>query len=167
MDAGAPAVTSRLRISSAHVGALSVRDLSWAAGIFEGEGTVTIAVRRSNETYRLLCMVGNTDTEIVDFFHERWGGWKQPAYGERPSRQPAWYWTAAGPTAGRFLWDIYSYLRTERVRRKVRTAFLFRAGQSSQRRIWSRPDYKPRQRELYLDMKELNRRGVHPAEQAS
>lgn len=140
--------------------AVTEEDLHWAAGLFEGEGTVTIAVRRQDETYRLLCTLGNTDREVVEFFLKRWGGWFQPAYGEPPGRRPAWYWTVAGPRAEQFVRAIEPYIRTRRVRLKIDVALHFRAYQSNQKRFWSKPGYRETQRELYVEMRELNRRGV-------
>src|SRR5262245_43395380 len=93
--------------------------LAWARGLFEGEGTSTIGVRKSNETYRLIATVRNTDISIVEFFYHRWSGWLQPAYGSRPGRKPAWYWTVAGPRAERFLRAIEPFVFTERVRMKL------------------------------------------------
>lgn len=136
-------------------------DLNWAAGLFEGEGTVTIAVRNQDSTYRLVCMVGNTDREIIDFFASRWGGWVQPAYGERPGRQPAWTWTVAGPRAEAFLREIEPHVRTIRVRNKIRLGLSLRAHQSRKTSVRKADaDYKAKQRKLYLAMRSLNRRGV-------
>jgi hypothetical protein len=140
--------------------ALDPEELAWAAGVFEGEGTITIGRRGRDDTYRLIVTLGNTDAEMVDFFHERWGGWKQPAYGERPGRQPAWYWTVAGPRAEDFLRELAPHVRTQRVRRKVELGLEFRASQSRLKREQARPEYKERHRDLYAQMRALNRRGV-------
>lgn len=135
-------------------------DLAWAAGLFEGEGTVTIAVRNSDATFRVVCIVGNTDREIIEFFHGRWGGWDQRVYGKRPGRKPAWTWTVAGPRAVAFLMDLLPYVRTQRVREKIELALEFRAAQSSKKSVWSKADYKTKQRALYEKMRVLNKRGV-------
>lgn len=134
-------------------------DLAWAAGLFEGEGTVTIAVRNSDSTYRLIVTVGNTDGEVVDYFHQRWDGWKQPAYGERPGRQPAWYWTVAGPRAETFLTQLRPYLRTSRVQAKADLGLEFRRCQSRRTSVSQAEGYKDTQRALYERMKVLNLRG--------
>jgi len=141
-------------------------DLIWAAGLFEGEGTITLAVRNQDETYRLLVIVGNTDRQILDFFQERWPGWLQPAYGKRPRRQPAWTWTLAAGKAEAFLRAIEPYLRTDRVKDKLRLALEFRSFQTTKKREWGRPEYRARQRKLYAAMRVLNRRGI-PEEAAA
>ena len=135
-------------------------DLHWAAGIFEGEGCVTIAVRNSDETYRLLCTIGNTDRQVIDPFHRWWGGWLQPAYGLRPGRKPAWSWTVAGPRAESFLRDLAPYVRTDRVRRKLDLGLRFRGLQSLSLSNADRPKRKAFQRAAYQEMRQLNRRGV-------
>lgn len=137
------------------------RELCWAAGLFEGEGTITIAVRNQDDTYRLLCCVGNTDEQVIDFFHQRWGGWKQPFYGaDRGNRQPGWNWTVTAWRAAHFLVDLEPFLVTDRVRRKLDLALAFRDRQSSEVRVQRQAGYKAAQRELYLEMRGLNQRGL-------
>lgn len=144
---------------------VTVEELAWAAGLFEGEGTITIGRRGSNDTYRLQVMVPNTDEQIIDFFHTRWGGWKEPLYGERPRRRPGWTWIAAGPTGEQFLRGIAPHLRTERVREKLALGMRFRELQNGRGIGGAAPHgYKDEQRAIYLDMKVLNRRGL-PAQE--
>lgn len=144
---GAPAVTP-------------LHDRIWAAGLFEGEGTVTIAVRNRDDTYRLLVTISNTDEQLLDFFLERWGGSRQPAYGERPRRKPAWYWSITGGRAETFLLEVEPHLQTDRVRRKFEIAKRFRAHQAPAGGGNRTPGYKAYQRQLYEEMRVLNRRGV-------
>lgn len=132
----------------------------WAAGLFEGEGTITIAVRNQDSTYRLVCVIGHTDRQVINFFHHRWGGWVQPAYGERPGRKQAWSWTVAGPVAEQFLVSIQPFVLTLRVRRKLLLALDFRREQTSLKSVWSKPEYKAAQRQAYSEMRLLNRRGA-------
>jgi hypothetical protein len=134
-------------------------NLNWAAGLFEGEGTVTIAVRNSDETYRVVCTLGSTDEQLIDLFQAWWPGYKQPAYGERPGRKPAWYWTVIAHKATVFMRTIRPYLRTERVQRKIDLALDFQSFRT--RGPACRTDaYKERQRAIYQSMKALNKRGV-------
>ena len=135
-------------------------ELNWAAGLFEGEGTVTIGVRNSDETYRVVVTLGNTDEQVVDFFMAKWPGYKQPAYGKRPGRKPAWYWTVIAKRATEFLLAIRPFIRTERVQRKVALALEFQSFRTRDMKICRTPEYKDRQRRIYRDMKLLNKRGV-------
>jgi hypothetical protein len=142
--------------------AVTETDCIWAAGFFEGEGTVTIAVRNSDETYRLVVIISNTDRPLVEWFRGRWGGWLQPVYGERPGRVPAWTWAVAGPGAERFISDIGPYVRSQKKLAKLRLALRFRRAQIRPGLIKTidRVAYKGRQRSRYREMRELNHRGV-------
>jgi hypothetical protein len=138
-------------------------DLHWAAGLFEGEGTVTIAVRNRDETYRIVVSIANTDRQVIDWFQSRWPGYVQGAYGKRPRRKPAWYWTLIGPRAEAFIRQLRPFLRTERVRRKVELAIAFRDHQHSTGHKGGPAvpiDYKSTQRRMYQEMRSLNARGV-------
>ena len=140
--------------------AITHEDLAWAAGLFEGEGTITIAVRNCDDTFRLVCIIGNTDRQVLDFFQSRWPGWYQPPYGERPGRKPSWSWTVAGPAAERFLREIGPAFRTDRVRKKCEIGLKFRSCQSRSARVHQAWGYKAAQRRLYQEMRDLNRRGA-------
>lgn len=52
----------------------SVRELSWVAGCFDGEGTVTFAGDGGRHLPQSRVILGNTDHEVVDFYVQRWGG---------------------------------------------------------------------------------------------
>ena len=135
-----------------------VDDLHWAAGLFEGEGTVTIA--RSGGTKRpwltqTRVLVGNTDKEVVDFFLLRWGGRVRPIPPSTKRARPSFEWALVGAQAAFFLQDIRAYLRTVRVQTKVelvlksetiRRADPFRARDTLQ--------------EMMAEIRVLNRRGI-------
>lgn len=131
----------------------------WAAGLFEGEGTIAIAVRRGHgpDTYRLVCSVTNTDRQVIDYFHERWHGWLAPMR-DRPGRQPAWHWIVAGPTAEAFLNEVAPYFVTDRVADKAVIGLRLRdaTGSIGQRDV----ERKARQRHLYERLRVLNQRGA-------
>jgi hypothetical protein len=102
-------------------------ELNWAAGMFEGEGTIRINKDRSAKgevIYKLQCSVPNTDREITDFFHTRWHGSNRP---ERPrgNRQPRQKWVASGTKAEAFLRKLRPYLKTNRAQMRVNVAFQF------------------------------------------
>lgn len=153
-------MTRTLRIGRGLELPLDAVELSWAAGIFEGEGCVSIAVRNSDETYRLVCVIGSTDREMVEFFHVRWGGWLQPGYGHRGNRKPSWSWTATASWAEKFLNDVRPYLRLPRIQAKVELALQFRTRQSRSAHVYKARGYKAAQREIYHQMRGLNRRGA-------
>lgn len=139
---------------------LPSEELAWAAGLLEGEGTITIGARKRDDTFRLICIIGNTDQQVLQFFHERWGGWLQPAYGLRLGRKPAWSWTVAGPRAAWFLEEIAPYFRTRRVQVKAALGLRFKALQSRDPKVYLAAGYKDALRAIYLEFRALNRRGV-------
>jgi hypothetical protein len=135
-------------------------DYAWAAGFFEGEGTVGIhamADRRNGLGYLVVSVV-NTDREHVDWFQSRWPGKVRAATGLRPDQRPAWVWVRHGVQAAAFLRDVEPYLRSARVRAK------FHLGLEYQRQKVLGGNqglaYRERQGRYHLEMKALNRRGV-------
>lgn len=132
-------------------------DRHWAAGLFEGEGTITIGVRNLDDTYRLVACMGNTDADVVAFFQSRWPGWVQPFYGERVARKAGSMWTRAGPRAEAFVRELLPFFRCARVRRKAQLGLRLRACQHEGGRG---SHYKAEQRIVYLAMRELNARGA-------
>ena len=100
-------------------------ELSWAAGMFEGEGSVRIS--RSTQTRRseLRCELSNTDEDIITIFRGRWGGSVNPVYGQEMNRKPQLRWVASGSMAFHFLSDVLPYLRTKRVKQKAKIGMAF------------------------------------------
>jgi hypothetical protein len=109
----------RLAKIKARIPALSGLDLSWAAGVFEGEGTVTL-IRSGKHVRHVLCL-SNTDREIVEFFWMSWGG----GFGSTEKRKKKKHKTA-------YTWRMNSnlhccliveqllpFIRTSRVRCKM------------------------------------------------
>lgn len=134
-------------------------DLAWAAGLFEGEGTFTIGIRRSDETYRIIAMVGNTDFQIIEFFRHRWDGYISQRK-DAPGRKTAWHWTLIGPRAYAFIRQIRPFLRTDRVLAKADLCIAFRQHKEQNLRTMPLDSYKAVQRDMYRSMRRLNARGA-------
>src|SRR5712692_947363 len=134
-------------------------ELNWAAGMFEGEGTIRIAKNwspKGERTYSLQCMVSNTDHSIIDFFNDRWPGGNRP---ERPrgNQRPQRRWVVSGKQAEAFLRKLRPHLRTNRVLKKVNVAFLFQIQKKLYRDDPSdRAKYLDEQRNCYEKMKRFN-----------
>lgn len=140
--------------------AVTELDLAWAAGLFEGEGCISIGVRNSDETYRLICIIGSTDRETIEFFHRRWGGYFQRGFGKQPNHKPSWTWTLIGPKAAAFLAAIQPHVRTQKTREKLELGIRFQSGRLPGGTGGYMPGYKEGQRQIYQTMRRLNRRGV-------
>lgn len=133
---------------------------AWAAGLFEGEGTLTIArYPRGDLVYtRPVVTLTMTDRSVVDLFHGWWGG-SVAGYQPKGNARYAWRWTInSRPPIGRFLDDLGPEFRTERVRAKA--ALL--AEDLAERIQGCKNDegYLGRCLERYQRMKDLNRRGA-------
>jgi len=140
---------------------ISEIELAWAAGLFEGEGTVTITGVGGDRPFtRIRVAVSSTDIDVVNFFQERWPIGK--LYTWRPSNSKnaknATMWYLSCKRAGLFLSEILPYIRTPRVRKKIELAL----EAQSLRRFGTHvgTDYKSKQFELMAKMRELNKRGT-------
>lgn len=96
-----------------------IATLSWAAGTFESEGTVTITRCGRRGYTRPMVMLTSTDPEMINTFHDRWPGCVKQ-YRPKGNARLAHTWALnVRPSIARFLWDIMPFLKTERVRRKA------------------------------------------------
>lgn len=139
---------------------ISDDELNWAAGMFEGEGTIRISKDRRNGSYRLQCIVPNTDRQIVDFFHERWLGSNKPEL-QRANQRPQHRWVVSGKMAKAFLLKLEPHIRTDRGQKRVNVALRFQILKELYRNSPSdRPRYRDDQRECYETMRRLNARGA-------
>lgn len=134
-------------------------EMAWAAGLFEGEGTVRIARPGKRQLGTLVVSVVNTDRQILDFFQQRWPGYCKLATGRPDGTRPAWVWVIAARQAAAFLDDLLPYLQTERVRRKAELGLAFQDA----RRLGARGEaYREASWDYYRQMLALNQRGVKP-----
>ena len=81
--------------------------IAWAAGIFEGEGSVMV----SNKSLRL--KVGSTDEDVVETLRDVMGGRMTGPY-DRGKNKPNWVWAIYGEEARRAIWQFLPYLGIRR-----------------------------------------------------
>lgn len=103
---------------------LAKGDLLYAAGLFDGEGGITIA-KQAGSTYRLDVRITSTDKAVLRWFKARFGGWVcRQTPNKRVKRcRPCWYWAASSRVASAFLAKVYPYLRVKRRQAKLALAF--------------------------------------------
>ena len=89
-------------------------DLAWAAGLFEGEGSVRIEKPNKRNLGCLSVDIVNTDKEICVFFMDRWKGYLV-TYKSNGNRRQYYRWRAAARNGYRFLVDIRPFTRTKRI----------------------------------------------------
>ncbi len=144
---------------------LTELELSWAAGLFEGEGTVAIYGGGRRPYTRLKVMVTNTDFEIISFFEDRWNGnvYERAALKAGKNARATKTWTLGSKRAEDFLRDIAPFIRTARVRAKIDLAF---ESQAARRRGNRRnvEEYRLTNQAFRMRMAKLNERGFKPSE---
>lgn len=132
--------------------------LAWAAGMFEGEGSIRINIATKRSTGSLMVDMVNTDPEVIAFYQTRWPGHMRWVAGSG-NRRDFYRWRIAATVAARFLNDIMPYLRTHRVREKALLALDYQAQKSKLSTVNRSPEYGERQLWFYDRMAALNRRG--------
>lgn len=88
-------------------------DIAWAAGLFEGEGTIVAG--RKPQYIRLA--LGMTDRDVVERFASILGGAAQSWYPPRvqsSGRKRMWYWIATGQRAANVIRLLMPYLGERR-----------------------------------------------------
>jgi hypothetical protein len=131
--------------------------LSWAAGTFEGEGTVTITRSGKRGYTRPIVMLTSTDSMMVSVFQKRWPG-QVRCWQPKGNARKAYTWTMnVRKSIARFLWDILPFLRTDRVRHK---AMLVLEDIGARVQGAKGPEYISACHARREQIRELNKRGV-------
>jgi hypothetical protein len=92
----------------------SIQELSYTAGIIDGEGSIcmTRQVRKGTSYFYLRVSVGTTSKRLADWLHNRYGGamFCVSRLNER-HKQPIYFWKLQTTTGCQtFLQDIFPYL---------------------------------------------------------
>lgn len=96
----------------------SLTDIAWAAGLFEGEGTIVVGRRPQY----IRVAVGMTDRDVVERLAEILGGTARSWYPPRvkdSGRQRMWYWIATGQRAAHVLRLLMPFFGERRMRRAI------------------------------------------------
>lgn len=156
-------------------GKVSEIDNAYTAGLFDGEGSVSILkARRSNPNYKcaqhILCLTcTNTHKETIEWLSETYGASK--ALRKRQRNHPKWKdaygWTISAIKALEFLKLIYPYLKIKK--EQARIAIEFQTSKMEKRSFKSSGvlrgntldkktlEYREK---IYLKMKQLNGRNI-------
>ena len=133
-------------------------EMAWAAGFFEGEGSVRISKPAERNWGSLNIDIPNTKESLVRWFDERWEG-SVHEYAESGNRKKYWRWRCASSKAAKFLRDIRPFIVSDLVREKIDVGLAFQDQKESRR---SDETYRQTQWEAYWWMAELNTRGTCP-----
>lgn len=86
----------------------------YAAGYFDGEGSITISYARQKRFYRIVVQIGTTDSRIVKLFHKRWGGSINTWNPRKPNRKLVWNYRVTGHKANNLVTDLLPHLVIKR-----------------------------------------------------
>lgn len=87
----------------------SMQDICYAAGFFDGEGTILIGKPTRTCGYRLIVSATQTSIAPMEWFCPRWGGTISKRK-KRKGRRQAWNWTVTSQLALKFLSDVRPFL---------------------------------------------------------
>ncbi len=104
-------------------------DLAYFAGIFDGEGTVTLAKTQISSpkqrlTYQVRVQVVSTDEWLCQALRFSFGGSVMPHRVTEGNHKPAYRWLATRVVAKRFMLAIYPYTKLKRQRIELALKFL-------------------------------------------
>lgn len=140
---------------------ISPTELAWAAGHFEGEGTISISAERRNGYARPLASLASTDRQVIELFS---GWWPTSIAGKRPrfptaNARAVYRWEINSALKVRaFIDQIQPYLLTERCKAKFEVVSEF----TDKILAPHRGKVRPRHPE-YIDLiRRLNHRGSAP-----
>lgn len=92
----------------------------YTAGLFDGEGTVSLMRTNRHQPYRFPTVsLTSTTYEFISFLKETFGGYivNQKTY--KTHHKQAWIWTVASNTALSFLAQIFPYLKDPEKKRRA------------------------------------------------
>jgi hypothetical protein len=97
-------------------------DAAYAAGFFDGEGSINIRLPSKGSGHRLVIHVAQANRLPLEWLRERWGGSVRPL--KRPAdRKPVWEWTLASKQAKRFLEAVLVFLIVKRAEAVIAVDF--------------------------------------------
>lgn len=98
---------------------------AYFAGLFDGEGYITVSVPRERNTAVLVVGLGSTDLQVLEELHRVFGGCLTALrISSRVSRKPSREWKITNDGAADFLKVVFPYLRIKK--RQAALAFKFR-----------------------------------------
>jgi hypothetical protein len=138
----------------------TAQDCAWAAGFFEGEGSVMIVARPPARVLAaLITDLSQVDREPLQWLRDRWSGTIPPGLRQHAGGRPFFRWRLRGPRAAKFLCDVRPVIVRPLVQRRIDLALAFQAQKTI---TWENrtPEYAARQRQFIAAMRALNGRGV-------
>lgn len=144
--------------------ALTVAEIAWAAGLFEGEGNVSIAKPRphratSRHLGQLRVSVTSTDLQVVAFFRERWGGRVRAVSDTDARHRQAYSWDVFTGDAVAFLEAMLPYFQRDVVKQRAVLAIAFQRQKTRLTSVSHSAEYRAAQVSYYDRLRALNKKG--------
>lgn len=98
---------------------------AYAAGLFDGEGTISIhkeVFRSGNTGYRLRVRMANTDRDVLEWMRTHFNG-SVNQHKQVKCHKPYWEWVIGSAEAERFIRKIYPYLHIKLNHARVALTF--------------------------------------------
>ncbi|GAI94911.1 unnamed protein product, partial [marine sediment metagenome] len=87
-------------------------DLAYAAGLFDGEGCISISRKQRGRYFDLICRVGICDKEVPTLLQKQFGGSVYESH--RDGLKTSWQWTVCSKNALSFLEAVCGHLRIKK-----------------------------------------------------
>ena len=112
----------------------SKTDLSWAAGLFEGEGSCCVCTDHNKGTKQARVKISMTDKDVIEHFHSVVGfgtvvpnGPSSKVLASRPDFKPQWCWSTGNfERVQYFICMFYSLMGTRRKQQMLNTLRIMR-----------------------------------------
>jgi hypothetical protein len=112
----------------------STIDCAYAAGFFDGEGTIDIkrpGASSRTTGFTLAIQVAQTKEDPLIWLRERWGGSVRLV----KRKKPTWAWHIGSRLAGNFLQDVFPFLMVKKTQAAVAIEFQSRKRNTGRRHI--------------------------------
>lgn len=93
---------------------------AYAAGLFDGEGTVTLTRHRPNESRSPTASMTSTTRELVEVMRQEFGGAISHHTTKKAEHSEAWSWKVVSNRAIDFLKSIYPFMREPEKKRRAK-----------------------------------------------
>ena len=140
--------------------------LSWMAGFFDGEGSLSIkcSVTKSG-LYQLKrnVTIVNTDLECLKIFKQYFGGTiaVRKRSGDRCKNwKQIYHWSVTGDSSAYFIGCIMGFLKLKKLRAEIYMSYQRELDNLTNRNHASNPQYLETSKYMCSVMKKLNQRGV-------
>ena len=97
-----------------------MKDTIYSAGLFDGEGTVTLSHSHKNDKYRTpMATMSSTTYELVEFLKQRFGGCIRTHKVYDKNHSQAYSWGVSWNKALTFLQNIQPYVKVPQKKKRI------------------------------------------------